>query len=49
MFDFKNVLAVGQGFTDQLFRVYQNEHPKLEMHICNANEDVAFMIGRSKN
>jgi predicted transcriptional regulator len=46
--DFKNVVAVGQGFADEIFRVYKAKHPKIKFDYCNANNDVEFMIKRSK-
>jgi hypothetical protein len=45
--DFKHVVAVGQGFVDEIFRVYQNAHPEISFKYCNANPDVEFMIKRS--
>lgn len=45
--DFQGVTSIGQGFADQLFRVYQNEHPNVEFIPINANTDVQDMIVRS--
>lgn len=44
--DFKHVEAVGQGFVDQIFRVYQNQRPQLTIDYMNANDNVDFMIRR---
>lgn len=44
--DFKNVVTVGQGFVDEVFRVYKNKHPEITIEYINANEDVVFMIKR---
>ncbi len=44
--DFKGVRLVGQGFVDEVFRVYKNKNPQLTIHYINANEDVTFMIKR---
>ncbi len=44
--DFDRVEAVGQGFVDELFRVYQQAHPEIRFHYINANENVEFMIKR---
>lgn len=44
--DFKKVAIVGQGFVDQVFRVFQNEHPHINIHYVNANSDVEYMIKR---
>lgn len=46
--DFKHVRLVGQGFVDEIFRVYQQQHPEIKIDYINANEDVMFMIQRSK-
>jgi anti-sigma regulatory factor (Ser/Thr protein kinase) len=45
--DFKDISTVGQGFVDEVFRVFQSKHPKIEIHYTNANDDVRFMIERS--
>ncbi|MDF1795615.1 MAG: DUF4325 domain-containing protein [Coxiellaceae bacterium] len=47
--DFKNVSAVGQGFVDQVFRVYKNQHGNITIDYINANEDVRYMIERGKS
>ncbi|NCT57768.1 MAG: DUF4325 domain-containing protein [Legionella sp.] len=44
--DFKKIEAVGQGFVDQLFRVYQRERPDLVMIYIHANASVDYMIKR---
>lgn len=44
--DFQNVITVGQGFVDEVFRVYKNKHPELNIDYTNANENVEFMIKR---
>jgi anti-sigma regulatory factor (Ser/Thr protein kinase) len=44
--DFKKVEAVGQGFVDQLFRIYQREYPNTVIRYINANTSVDFMIKR---
>lgn len=48
MLDFKHVIAVGQGFVDEIFRVYKIKHPQVKFDYCNASEDVEFMIKRAK-
>ncbi|MFC1051645.1 STAS-like domain-containing protein [Pasteurella multocida] len=42
--DFKDVRIVGQGFADQLFRVFKNEHPNVNLIPINMSEDVEFMV-----
>ncbi len=44
--DFSQVRSVGQGFVDEVFRVYKNTHPEVKIAYTNANEDVEFMIRR---
>lgn len=46
MLDFKGVEAVGQGFVDEVFRVFTRQHPHLTIQYCNAIPDVEFMIRR---
>ena len=45
-FDFKNVTTVGQGFVDEVFRVFKNKHPGTQIKYTNTNDDVKFMIDR---
>ncbi|RYZ92701.1 MAG: DUF4325 domain-containing protein [Proteobacteria bacterium] len=44
--DFANVRSVGQGFVDEVFRVFKERHPKIKIRFTNANSDVEFMIKR---
>lgn len=44
--DFDRVPAVGQAFVDEIFRVFIQKHPKIELSPVNMNEAVKFMIGR---
>ena len=37
---------VGQGFVDQIFRVYATEHHNTTIKYIHANKDVDFMIRR---
>ena len=45
--DFSNIKTVGQGFVDEVFRIFQNKYPAIKIEYSNANEDVRFMIERS--
>jgi len=45
--DFKKIEAVGQGFVDQLFRVYQRQCPNTKITYIHANASVDYMIKRS--
>ncbi len=44
--DFKGVDSVGQAFVDQIFRVFQNEHPHIQISYIHANKEVDYMIRR---
>lgn len=45
--DFKNISTVGQGFVDEVFRVFQSNYPGIKIEYVNASDDVRFMIERS--
>ena len=44
--DFRGVEDVGQGFVDELFRVWSREHPNTRFVPINMNEGVRFMVER---
>ncbi|MFH1286172.1 MAG: DUF4325 domain-containing protein [Candidatus Magasanikbacteria bacterium] len=44
--DFKNVTEVGQAFVDEIFRVFQQEHPDIDIKYVNTNKNVEAMIKR---
>ncbi|MEQ1731271.1 MAG: STAS-like domain-containing protein, partial [Vicinamibacterales bacterium] len=46
--DFAGVKAVGQGFVDELFRVWVQDNPGTVFSYINATEEVAFMIERGQ-
>lgn len=46
--DFKNVKMIGQGFADEIFRVWQLRHPAINIISKNAGENIVFMINRAK-
>jgi hypothetical protein len=45
--DFKNVTELGQGFADEIFRVFQRQHPALVIESVNANPAVHMLIQRA--
>jgi anti-sigma regulatory factor (Ser/Thr protein kinase)/predicted transcriptional regulator len=47
-FDFKGVETIGQGFSDEIFRVFQKSHPNIVLSYTHAGSAVAFMIERSR-
>jgi DNA-binding PadR family transcriptional regulator len=44
--DFSEIKSVGQGFVDEVFRVFKSKYPEIEIKYINANEDLEFMIKR---
>src|SRR6266851_1011110 len=44
LFDFTNVEMVGQAFADQIFRVFQNEHPEMQLFPTHANAEIRAVI-----
>lgn len=49
VFDFEGLRTVGQGFIDQIFRVYKSKNPDKELGWVNAAEKVESMINRVIN
>jgi anti-sigma regulatory factor (Ser/Thr protein kinase) len=47
--DFAEVTAIGQSFADEIFRVFQNSHPLIELIPINANTDVQDVILRAQS
>jgi biotin operon repressor len=48
VFDFEDVPTIGQAFADEIFRVFANAHPEIELIPVKANSDVKRMIGAAK-
>jgi hypothetical protein len=46
VFDFDKVSVIGQAFADEIFRVFKNKHPKINIEHINTDEPVQFMIDR---
>ena len=46
--DFKKVSELGQGFADEIFRIFQTKNPRMVLEVRNANAAVNFMVRRSK-
>jgi len=44
--DFRKVEEVGQGFVDEIFRVWGSSHRETKLSPVNMNKAVAFMVGR---
>jgi hypothetical protein len=45
--DFAGVDLVGQGFTDEVFRVWSRQHPEVLLIPTGMNEATAFMVERA--
>lgn len=46
--DFAEVAGVGQAFADEIFRVFANEHPEVELIAIHAVSEVQQMIRRAE-
>ncbi len=44
--DFEGVEGVGQGFVDEVFRVFTASHPEVQLETINMNRAVEFMVKR---
>ena len=45
--DFSGVEEIGQGFSHELFSVFQKRHPEIKLEYVNANDNIIRMINRS--
>ena len=45
--DFADIDTIGQGFADEVFRVWHSRHPDIGITSINAGENVEFMIKRA--
>jgi anti-sigma regulatory factor (Ser/Thr protein kinase) len=46
--DFSGVDVVGQGFCDEVFRIFAREHPEVVLEPVGMNDAVAFMVARAR-
>lgn len=46
--DFFDVSRIGQAFADEVFRVFANEHPQIELQSIHAIPEVQQMIRRAE-
>lgn len=44
--DFDQVPTIGQAFADEIFRVFKNKHPDIQMTPANMNDTVRFWVER---
>ena len=49
LFDFSDIESVGQAFADEIFRVFANAHPGVELIELNACPEVQQMIQRARS
>jgi anti-sigma regulatory factor (Ser/Thr protein kinase) len=49
LLDFDGVPVVGQAFVDEIYRVFQNTYPLIEIKEENMSGGVLFMVQRAKN
>ncbi|MFH1657212.1 MAG: DUF4325 domain-containing protein [bacterium] len=47
--DYDRVPTVGQAFADEIYRVFKNKKPDIEIQDINMNEAVKFMVERARN
>jgi len=47
--DFKGVSKIGQGFADEMFRVWKANHPNIELTTLNTTKKIENMIKRVEN
>ena len=48
IFDFDGVIAIGQAFADEIFRVFARRHPEIILSAVKANSSVKRMIDRAR-
>ena len=48
IFDFKGVEEIGQGFADEVFRVWSRAHPDIKVEAVGASRPVAFLIEHAR-
>ncbi|HEY7090783.1 MAG TPA: DUF4325 domain-containing protein [Tepidisphaeraceae bacterium] len=48
LLDFKGVKSIGPAFADEIFRVFASRHPKIQLIVINANEQVTSMVRRAQ-
>ena len=49
IFDFERVPTIGQAFADEIFRVFSNAHPEIDIFAAHENSEVKRMIMRAKS
>src|SRR5699024_8979214 len=49
IFDFSEVTTIGQAFADEIFRVFSNRHPEIELVPIKMNSMVKRMVLRARS
>lgn len=49
IFNFEGVKFIGQAFADEIFRVFANRHPEVQLLTTKTNSEVKKMIERAKS
>jgi hypothetical protein len=49
VFDFSEIESIGQAFADEIFRVFAQSHPEIELHFIHTNASVRKMIARARS
>ncbi|MGB6392340.1 MAG: STAS-like domain-containing protein, partial [Candidatus Acidiferrales bacterium] len=49
LLDFTGVPTIGQAFSDEIFRIFVREHPRIEVIPIHANSEVMRMIIRARS
>jgi anti-sigma regulatory factor (Ser/Thr protein kinase) len=49
LIDFKEVSSIGQAFADEIFRVFRNSHPGIDLYAINTNSGIQDMITRAQS
>ena len=49
VFDFSRIEAIGQAFADEIFRVFAQSHPQIDLQFIHAKADIAKMIDRARS
>lgn len=49
VFDFSGVSSIGQAFADEIFRVFAQAHPEIQLQFIHANAAIKQMISRARS
>ena len=46
--DFEHIATIGQGFADEIFRIWHDHHPEVLFETRHTNQDIEFMLSRAR-